>query len=67
MARFSFSHREPELLFSEESILSKEKTFLVLRKKEEEAVLQEMSKNLHIDLSIGKSAWNILGRRKQLN
>ena len=55
MARFSFSHREPELLFSEGGILSKEKTFLVLRKKEEEAVLQEMSKNLHIDLSIGKT------------
>ena len=55
MARFSFSHREPELLFSEGSILSKEKTFLVLRKKEEEAVLQEMSKNVHIDLSIGKT------------
>ena len=67
MARFSFSHREPELLFPEESILSKEKTFLVLRKKEEEAVLQEMSKNLHIDLSIGKSAWYILGCRKQFN
>ena len=67
MARFSFSHREPELLFSEGSILSKEKTFLVLRKKEEEAVLQEMSKNLHIDLSIGKGAWYILGCRKQLN
>ena len=67
MARFSFSHREPELLFSEGSILSKEKTFLVLRKKEEEAVLQEMSKNLHIDLSIGKSTWYILGCRKQLN
>ena len=57
MARFSFSHREPELLFSEGSIPSKENTFLVLRKKEEEAVLQEMSKNLHIDVSIGKSAW----------
>ena len=28
-----FSHREPELLFSKGSILSKEKTFLVLRKK----------------------------------
>ena len=60
MARSSFSHREPELLFSEGSILSKEKTFLVLRKKEEEAVLLEMSKNLHIDVSIGKSAWYIL-------
>ena len=66
MARFSFSHREPALLFSEGGILSKEKTFLVLRKKEE-AVLQEMSKNFHIDVSIGKSAWYILGRRKQLN
>ena len=55
MARFSFSHREPELLFSEGSILSKEKTFLVLRKKGEEAVLQEMGKNLHIDVSIGKT------------
>ena len=65
MARFSFSHREPEL-FSEESILSKEKTFLVLGKKEE-AVLQEMSKNLHIDVSIGKSAWYILGCRERLN
>ena len=63
MARFSFSHREPELLFSEGSILSEEKTFLVLRKKEEEAVLQEMSKNLHIDVS----AWYILDCRKQLN
>ena len=49
MARFSFSHREPELLFSEGSILSKEKTFLVLGKREEAAVRQEMSKNLHID------------------
>ena len=67
MARFSFSHREPELLFSEGIILSKEKTFLVLRKKEEAAVFQEMSKNLRIDLSIGKSAWYILGCRKQLN
>ena len=67
MARFSFSHREPEVLFSEGGILSKENTFLVLRKKEEEAVLQEMSKDLHIDLSIGKSAWHILGCRKQLN
>ena len=55
MARFSFSHREPELLFSEGRILSKEKTFLVLRKKEEEAVLQEMSKTLHINVSIGKT------------
>ena len=67
MARFSFSHREPEVLFSEGGILSTEKTFLILRKKEEEAVLQEMSKNLHIDLSISKSAWYILGCRKQLN
>ena len=67
MARVSFSHREPEVLFSEGGILSTEKTFLVLRKKEEEAVPQEMSKNLHIDLSIGKSAWYILGCRKQLN
>lgn len=66
MARFSFSHQETELLFSEGSILSKEKAFLVLRKKEE-AVLQEMSKNLHIHVSIGKSAWYILGCRKQLN
>ena len=66
MARFSFSHREPKQLFSEGGILSKEKTFLVLRKKEE-AVLQEMSKNLHINVSIGKNAWYILGCRKQLN
>ena len=51
---------EPELLFSEGSIVSRIDTFLTKEGNEEEAV-QGISNNFQIDVSIGKSAYYIFG------
>ena len=59
MARFFFLFavfEEPELLFSEGSIVSRINTFLRKEGKEEEEAVQGISNNFQIDVSIGKSA-----------
>ena len=59
MARFFFLFavlKEPELLFSEGSIVSRIDTFLRKEGKEEEEAVQGISNNFQIDVSIGKSA-----------
>ena len=59
MARFFFLFavlEEPELLFSEGSIVSRIDTFLRKEGKEEEEAVQGISNNFQIDVSIGKSA-----------
>lgn len=63
MARFFFLFavfEEPELLFSEGSIVSRIDTFLTKKGNEEEAV-RGISNNFQIDVSIGKSAYYIFG------
>ena len=58
MARFFFLFavfEEPELLFSEGSIVSRIDTFLRKEGKEEDAV-QGIRNNFQIDVPIGKSA-----------
>ena len=57
MARFFFLFavfEEPELLFSEGSIVSRIDTFL--RKEGKEDAVQGIRNNFQIDVSIGKSA-----------
>ena len=59
MARFFFLFavfEEPELLFSEGSIVSRIDTFLRKEGNEEEEAVQGISNNFQIDVSIGKSA-----------